>query len=133
MKLLPPPLFSFRGAPKFVTDGCSGYMTWLWDLFFDHDPPWESGCVIHDWYYWSGGQPIIPGSQAYTANFSAGATRTRRAADDFLFRYVYGRGYRVWAWLIWLGVRVGGTQWLPFSWRWRYRERYIDVLMGRVT
>lgn len=121
MKL--PPLFALHGEPKFVTDGCSGYMTWAWSKIFGHKPPWDGGCVIHDWYYWSGGL-----CQCERPKTCQKYHRTRREADAFLFNYVRRKGFPVWAWLMWLGVRLGGSQYLPFSWRWRYRERYRDVL-----
>lgn len=117
-----PRLFALRGEPKFVTDGCSGYMTWAWLTVFGHAPPWNGGCVIHDWYYWSGGAPLT---------MKTDDRFTRRTADAFLFDYVQKRGYIVWAWLMWAGVRLGGSQYLPFSWRWRYRDRYVDVIRGR--
>lgn len=145
-----PKLFAIQGEPRFVTDGCSGYMTWLWRFAFGKDPPWQGGCVIHDWYYWSGGSPIN-GRAAYQIrraahnerlfNHDGGGPKTtspwhmrvfsRRDADAFLYRYVRDKGYRVWAWLIWIGVRFGGSQYYPFSWRWRYRHNYFDVLLGK--
>lgn len=106
MKL--PPLFNFSGSPEFTTDGCSGYMTYLWGLF-NKKPPWNHDCVHHDFSYWS-------------------AAHSRRVADAVLFRDIRGKGHPVWAWLIWLGVRLGGSQLFPFSWRWRYREPYLSVL-----
>lgn len=113
-----PALFAFKGAPKFVTDGCSGYMTYLCEWLTGKPPPWNGGCVVHDRYYWTGGSPLHLG----------GKRVTRAQADAFLFDYIKGRGYVKWAWLCWIGVRLGGSQLLPFSWRWRYRERYLDVV-----
>ncbi len=87
----------------FTTDGCSGGMTILWNKFFGCDPPWNDLCEQHDKHYWRGG------------------TRAqRRKADAELRDGVAARGYHVWAWLIWAGVRVGGVPWLPTSWRWAY-------------
>lgn len=139
MKL--PPLLSFKEAPQFTTDGCSGFMTWAWLTLLGKEPPWNGGCVIHDWYYWSGGSPIN-GRAAYRIKQLGGdrVRRTsplhftvvnRREADQFLFDYIQRRGYPVWAWLCWLSVRVGGSQYLPFSWRWRYRHSYWDVIKER--
>lgn len=82
-------------------------------------PPWDGDCIVHDWYYWSGGQSVRLFSEH---------SYTRREADAYLFECIRARGYPVWAWLCWIGVRAGGSQYLPFSWRWRYRDRYIDVL-----
>lgn len=138
MKL--PALFAIQGSPKFVTDGCSGYMTWMWNFAFGKDPPWQGGCVIHDWYYYTGGSPIN-GRAAYQIRRLGGVdvraahpwhmrVFSRRDADAFLYRYVRDKGYRVWAWLIWIGVRLGGSQYYPFSWRWRYRDNYFDVVRG---
>jgi hypothetical protein len=119
-----PALLNFKGNPKFVTDGCSGYMTYLWNLVFHKDPPWNWCCVRHDWYYWSGGVTFqCPDEWAPGPGFG-----TRAQADAFLFDCIYKRGYRVWAWLCWLGVRAGGSQYLPFAWRWRYRDPYFTVL-----
>lgn len=113
MKL--PPLFNFRGTPSFTTDGCSGYMTWAWLKLFGRKPPWDGACVTHDSMYWWGG---------------IGTILSRRDADAFLFRAILGKGFRFWAWACWLGTRAGGSQYLPFSWRWRYREPYFKVIMG---
>lgn len=121
MKL--PPLFNFAGTPKFTTDGCSGYMTWAWLRLFGRKPPWDGVCVIHDWIYWQGG------SSAYVPP----QCKTRREADDFLFRGIHRKGYKSWAWVCWLGTRAGGSQYLPFSWRWRYRESYWKVMDEAAT
>lgn len=115
MKL--PALFDFRGSPEFTTDGCSGYMTWAWNVVFRKDPPWNRYCIEHDRMYWSGGREGMY------------RTITRWEADMFLFNMVGTRSF-VWAVLCWLGCRIGGSQYLPFSWRWRYRERWLDVITG---
>lgn len=125
MKL--PKLFAFRGSPKFTTDGCSGYMTWLWLKVFGHVPPWNGVCVMHDaFYYFGGGKMMIAGKvwPQWSIPF------TRRDADAYLFREIKRRGFTSWAWLCWLGTRAGGSQYLPFSWRWRYRENYFAVLVS---
>jgi hypothetical protein len=107
------PLFKFAGTPAFTTDGCSGWMTFLWLKVFGHVP---------------GGKPLDL-YRRYRGRTNR--TRSRLDADNFLFKYIWRKGYPTWAVLCWVAVRFGGSQYLPFSWRWRYRERYLDVLMGK--
>lgn len=111
----PSSLFAFRGTPEFTTDGCSGWMTYLWLKVFGHAPPWNWGCVRHDWYYWSGG------IEWRTRDPYAD---TRTDADRFLFDFIHDKGFVFWAWACWLSVRVGGSKYLPFSWRWNYQLNY---------
>jgi hypothetical protein len=118
MKL--PALFDFRGSPEFTTDGCSGYISWAWFAVTGHAPPMEGACIIHDLLYWSGG-----------TRCETTGRMTRAQADAWLFDVVRYRGSVVGAWIMWIGCRVGGSQYLPFAWRWRYREPYWDVLRGR--
>ena len=75
----------------FVTDGCSGRMSWAWRRFLGRPPPWEGDCVEHDRDYWRGGSPA-----------------DRRHSDLRLVASVMLRGYPFWAIAILVGVRVGG-------------------------
>lgn len=115
-----PALFRFRASPLFESDGCSGYMSWAWEKVFGHLPPWDGVCRSHDVLYWSGGAIAS----------ASGPPASRAWADAFLFDGV-AKHSRVWAWLMWVAVRAGGSQYLPFSWRWRYRERWLDVVRGK--
>lgn len=87
----------------FTTDGCSGGMSILWRRLFNKPPPWEGFCIEHDKAYWRGGTWL-----------------ERLDADMLLFENVWKLGYRVWACLIFIGVRIGGAPIFPFGWRWGY-------------
>lgn len=87
----------------FTTDGCSGGMTWAWQVLTGDDPPWQGLCVEHDRAYWAGG-----------------TWEQRKAADLALCRAVVAAGHPVWALLMLLSVRVGGSPFLPLPWRWAY-------------
>ena len=87
--------------PKpFESDGCSSWPdTWLGgqDLY--------EGCFIHDVFYWSG-QP--------------GDKLGRLKADVWLMLWVAENvGVRL-AETMFAGVRAGGTEKLPTSWRWGF-------------
>jgi hypothetical protein len=77
----------------FTTDGCT-----LWP-----NGTWEECCVQHDVAYWCGGP-----------------RRLRRAADRQLHACIADHGGRLNGMVMFLGVRVGGTSWLPTPWRWGY-------------
>ena len=89
----------------FTTDGCSGG---LWRLLTGRESPWRDCCVAHDRAYWQGG-----------------TWRQRLAADRALRRCVTANGHPWIAWAMWLGVRVGGTRWLPTPWRWGFGWPFI--------
>lgn len=65
--------------------------------------PWEDCCTIHDRSYWPGG-----------------TSDQRRDADRALYVCVRDRGYPITASVMWVGVRLGGTPFFPFDWRWGY-------------
>ena len=115
-------MFKFSASPVFVSDGCSGYFSAAWKFITGKLPPWEGCCYTHDYRYWSGGV-MDPQSKLVLS---------RRQADDFLFSDIAHHS-KFWAWTSWLAVRVGGSQYLPFSWRWRYRESYWSVLKEVVS
>ena len=84
----------------FTTDGCSGG--------FPEGPPghpnlWCDCCVAHDLAYWKGG-----------------TWEQRAAADAKLNECVKQKGKAVTGKVMELGVRVGGTPYLPTSYRWGY-------------
>ena len=86
------------GDPKdqpqpFVTDGCSMYP----------DSTWRECCIEHDVEYWCGG-----------------ATLNRGEADRKLRQCVRERSSSFNAFVMYLGVRLGGSRLTPFSWRWGY-------------
>ena len=80
---------------KFTSDGCS-----MWP-----DDGWVACCVEHDVAYWCGG-----------------TAESRVRADAVLDACVQTEGNRSHHLgdLMYWGVRVGGTPWQPFPWRWGY-------------
>ncbi len=92
---------------EFQTDGCSGGMSWAWRKFLRGPPPWEDCCVKHDLTYWRGG-----------------FWKDRREADLALARCVKRHGHPVWAVLMYIGVRIGGSPIWPAPWRWGYGWEY---------
>ncbi len=91
----------------FTTDGCSGGMSWFWQHlvkpFSKTDLPWRGCCISHDREYWMGG-----------------TWQQRRAADLQLFKCVKQKGFPLLAWFMYTGVRMGGSPFWPFGWRWAY-------------
>ncbi|MFO7606677.1 MAG: hypothetical protein R6W72_10295 [Desulfurivibrionaceae bacterium] len=87
----------------FVSDGCS--------LFPDGLPGqpelWRSCCVDHDRAYWKGG-----------------TRRQRRAADKELGECVAALGAPKVAAAMTVGVRLGGTPYLPVPFRWGFGWSY---------
>jgi hypothetical protein len=77
---------------RFTTDGCS---RWL-------DKPWLSCCVVHDITYWCGG-----------------SDDDREQADQFIMQCVNQKAALVGG-IMYPGVRIGGSPWLPTPWRWGY-------------
>ena len=96
---------------RFMSDGCSGGMSLAWRITFRAPPAWEHCCVVHDFAYWRGG----------TAD-------DRLAADDQLWSCVNATGHPWWAWVMWAGVRPGGSPLLPTAWRWGYGWHYGGFL-----
>lgn len=91
----------------FITDGCSGGMSWAWRKIARVDPPWEGDCVNHDLAYHLGG-----------------SRRDRLRVDVVLMCRVAGRGHPFIAIAMFLAVRVGGHPLLPLPWRWGYGWRW---------
>lgn len=97
-----------ENPPKpFVTDGCSGGLSYVWKLWLQAPTPWEDLCVEHDRCYWRGG-----------------TAQERLVADRILRDAVAARGYPVLSYFLYAAVRVMGHPFLPFSWRWGYGWSY---------
>lgn len=84
----------------FTSDGCS--------RFFDGVPGydsrlWVTCCIQHDVAYWQGG-----------------TEDERRSADNQLRRCVADKAGATVGELMYLGVRLGGSNALPTSWHWGY-------------
>jgi hypothetical protein len=89
----------------FTTDGCSGG--------FPEGPPghpnlWCDCCVAHDLAYWKGG-----------------TREQRKAADDTLRECVADKGKAVTGTVMEIGVRAGGTPYVPTSYRWGYGWPFV--------
>jgi hypothetical protein len=102
----------------FTTDGCSGGMSAFWQHlvkpFTKTDIPWRDCCVTHDKDYWMGG-----------------TWKDRQNADQALRECVSARGYPITGFLMYWGVRAGGSPLWVFSWRWGYG--WEKGLIHRIT
>jgi hypothetical protein len=78
---------------RFTTDGCT----------LSPNGSWTECCIAHDMAYWCGGPATA-----------------RRAADRSLSACVESHGHPLLAEFMYVGVRLGGTRWLPLPWRWGY-------------
>jgi len=87
----------------FTSDGCSAFP----DGTFEQKQLWLSCCQRHDFDYWQGG--------TYQQRF---------ASDKRLKMCVIQVGEPAIATLMLAGVRVGGTPYLPTSFRWGYGWGY---------
>jgi len=96
-----------RPHKPFVTDGCSGGLSWAWKLVFKKETPWEGCCVVHDFAYWKGG----------------GWDKKYRA-DKKLMKCVWKKGHPFWGVTMFIAVFVYGAKWLPTSFRWGYGWKY---------
>ena len=90
---------SERMIKPFTSDGCSAFP----DGTFTHNELWLQCCTAHDLSYWKGG--------TYTQ---------RLTADKELQQCVAAVGQQRIADVMLAGVRVGGTPYLPTSFRWGY-------------
>ncbi len=95
----------------FTSDGCSSFP----DGTFNQKELWLSCCTAHDYAYWQGG-----------------TYDQRLQADQELKMCVEGVGEPELAVLMLAGVRVGGTPFLPTSFRWGYGWSY-PKLYGALT
>lgn len=96
-----------RPVYRFTSDGCSGGLSIAWRAVFREPPPFEGCCVAHDLAYWRGG-----------------TAEQRADADVELWHCVAPTGRPWLAWVMWLGVRPGGSPHLPTAWRWGYGWYY---------
>lgn len=87
----------------FSSDGCSSFP----DGTLSHKELWLACCTAHDLAYWKGG-----------------SYQQRLEADNELKNCVEGVGEKEIALLMLTGVRVGGTPYLPTSFRWGYGWDY---------
>ena len=87
----------------FTTDGCSSFP----DGTLAHKQLWLACCTAHDLAYWQGG-----------------TFKQREQADIDLKECVAKVGEQEIAVLMLAGVRVGGTPFLPTSFRWGYGWPY---------
>lgn len=84
----------------FTSDGCSMFPN---GIPYFNENKWLRCCVIHDVAYWQGG-----------------TAEQKLQADQNLRACVASTGEREIAELMYLGVRVGGYEGLPTTWRWGY-------------
>jgi len=101
--LLPAAAASAGDLRPFTTDGCSSFP----DGTSEHHSLWSECCVHHDVAYWKGGTRI-----------------ERRIADEALAQCVTSVGKPKTARMMLAGVRLGGTPYLPTSYRWGYGWPY---------
>jgi len=95
---------AYAGVLKpFVSDGCSAFP----DGTLSHKALWLSCCRQHDLNYWKGG-----------------THQKRLASDNALEACVAKVGEPEIAKLMLLGVRVGGSPYLPTQFRWGYGWAY---------
>jgi len=87
----------------FTSDGCSSFP----DGTLEQETLWLSCCTAHDYAYWQGG-----------------TYQERVEADKDLTACVAQTGQREIAALMLAGVRVGGTPFLPTTFRWGYGWTY---------
>ena len=101
--LFTPALVGADELKPFTSDGCSAFPNGS----FDHNELWLECCHAHDSSYWRGG------------NYNE-----RVEADKDLEACVRQVGEPEIALLMLAGVRVGGTPFLPTSFRWGYGWNY---------
>lgn len=108
-----------------MSNGCSAYRPCNTDSVSDPDTPdpphpcrvdgcsmapdfdFRHCCDLHDTRYWSGG-----------------SAAERKRADHEFRDCIIGTGHPVTARIYYYGVRVGGTPYLPTSWRWGFGWDY---------
>lgn len=97
-----------RFPPKpFRTDGCS----------FFPDGFWGECCEEHDRPYWRGGTMI----ERLIADLQLSICIAMKGFDREWYFQLF---YCFLAVLMFVGVRFGGTPWLPTPWRWGYGWHY---------
>tara|TARA_R110002072_G_scaffold89232_3_gene199861 strand:+ start:40244 stop:40654 length:411 start_codon:yes stop_codon:yes gene_type:complete len=96
--------YADKSIKPFTSDGCSAFP----DGTPDEKHLWLDCCVAHDLSYWQGG-----------------SRAERKAADQALRTCVEQVGKPAIASLMLTGVRVGGTPYLPTTFRWGYGWPYL--------
>jgi hypothetical protein len=92
-----------EGLKPFTSDGCSSFPDGTWE----QNTLWLKCCKAHDFAYWKGG-----------------TYEERVKADVALQQCVADVGEKEVAALMLSGVRVGGTPFLPTTFRWGYGWPY---------
>ena len=87
----------------FTSDGCSLFP----DGTLEQQNLWLDCCTLHDFDYWKGG-----------------TSQERRDADNALKECVAEVGASKTAFIMLIGVRVGGSAFLPTPFRWGYGWSY---------
>lgn len=125
----------------FETDGCSGGMSWSWqvvaDVFPDFEaaqgaePPWEACCVAHDRLY-HGASGAMTADQSFAARLEADAAlrqcvveQGETSVSELAQRYDVTEdqvrlAYRVIGDAMYSAVRFGGGPCSGLPWRWGY-------------
>jgi hypothetical protein len=93
--------------PAPYKDGCSGGMSWFYRSVLRRVPVWEGCCDVHDRAYGPGG-----------------TSDQRATADRRLYDCVSATGHTATAAVMWLAVRLGGTPFFPFGWRWGFEKDF---------
>ena len=90
---------------KFIWDGCSGGISALTNLFF-MKVDWQDGkgCLTHDYAYWRGGSFAM-----------------KKKADTDLYDHIISLGHsKIYAYVVWIAIALGGMPFIPAPWRWGY-------------
>lgn len=98
----------FQSIKLFTSDGCSGGLSWLWETITTTQIPWHGACVKHDMEYWIGG-----------------TSEDRKKADIQLMIDVIENGYPIIAFVMYVGVRLGGWTHFPTRFRWGFGYPYF--------
>ena len=101
---LSPILLEGHQLKPFTSDGCSAFP----DGTFSQPSLWSECCFKHDIAYWKGG-----------------SFAEKVAADNALAQCVSRTGSPKTAWLMLKGVKMGGSAYLPTSFRWGYGWQYL--------
>jgi len=94
---------------KFTWDGCSGGISAITNLFFTK-VDWEDGkgCLTHDYAYWRGGTFTM-----------------KKNADNDLYNHIISLGHsKIYAYIVWFAIAIGGLPFIPAPWRWGYGYPY---------
>lgn len=95
---------TFHELRPFKTDNCSCFP----DGTIEDPQKWKSCCIVHDSAYWKGGTKY-----------------ERLIADSNLYKCVCEKSDSIIALAMFKAVRIWGSPYLPFSWRWGYGWRYF--------